>query len=308
MKKFTRSFTCCAGFVASIAGMPAHAFEPGYPGWTMPPGVVIGSSAAAPPPGLYSFNQLYTIQATLDGPGGQANTPLHLVSTALGLTWSSGWEFLGGKHTATVVQPFTIANVGAPLDDHRGGMHNTFIIPAALSWNLGEGWFAKAGLGIAIPDGTIRGESGLDNIGNPWWTFQPNVVVSYLKNGWNLTANLSEEFNTENYKTDYKTGNVLHLDVTAAKTIGKWTMGPIATYVGQVTGDRSSSFYNDRVITDHFNVISLGALVGYNFGPATVNLWGAKDINTNASGGLSPDRATIPDGYKVYASVSFKVF
>ncbi|CAD5198495.1 transporter [Pseudomonas sp. FEN] len=308
MKKFTDTMTYGAGLVMAFSSLSANAFEPGYPGWNIPPGVLIGATAAAPPPGLYSFNQLYSIQATLTGPGGQANTKVHLASAAFGLTWSPGWDVLGGKYTTTIVQPFTVANVGAPFNTHRSGIHNTYIAPGAISWNLGAGWFAKAGLGIAIPDGTIQGESGLENVGNPWWTFHPDLVVSYLKDGWNLTANLSEEFNTESYKTGYRTGNILHLDLTTTKTIGKWTIGPIATYVGQVTGDSSSRFYNNRVITDHFNVISVGPLIGYNFGPATLNLWGTKDINTNASGGLNPDRATIPRGYKVYASVNFKVF
>lgn len=307
MKISGYSVACLAAFGA-LQSMPASAFEPGYPGWTMPPGVVIGSTAAAPPPGLYSFDQLYTIQATLTGPGGTANTPIHLVSAALGLMWSPGWDVLGGKYTAVVVQPFTVANAGAPLDSHRSGMHNTNLSPVAISWKVGDGLFVKAGLGIAVPDGTIDGPTGLSNIGNPWWTFQPSVVFSYLKDGWNVTANFSEEFNTASTKTDYKTGNILHADVNVLKSFGKWTVGPIATYVGQVTGDRSSSYYHDTVLTDRFNVISVGPFVGYNFGSASVNVWGTKDINTNASGGLTPDRATIPEGYKVYASVNFKVF
>ncbi|WP_263264109.1 transporter [Pseudomonas sp. RIT-PI-S] len=308
MDKSKSLLACCSGVLAACIGQSAQAIEPGYPGWTMPPGVTIGSNAAAPPPGLYSFNQVYTIQATLTGPGGAANTKLHLGSAAFGLTWAPGWDLLGGTYTATVVQPFTYAKLGAPLDDHRSGMHNTYVMPAAISWKVADSWYLKAGLGVGVPDGSIQGDTGLDSIGNPWWTFQPNLVLSYLNHGWNITANVSEEFNTPNWKTDYKMGNVLHLDLAATKTIGKWTVGPLATYVGQITGDDSSSYYHDRIITDHFNVISVGGLVGYDFGGPRLNVWAAKDINTNASGGLSPDRATIPEGYKVYASFSFKVF
>ncbi len=58
-----------------------------------------------------------------------------------------------------------------------------------MSWRLGDsGFFVKAGLGIYAPTGTQQGPAGLTNVGNQWWTFQPNLVFSYLKDGWNLTA------------------------------------------------------------------------------------------------------------------------
>ena len=101
---------------------------------------------------------------------------------------------------------------------------------------LGDcGFFVKAGFGMYVPDGTKTGVNGLGNAGNPWWTFQPELIVSYLKDGWNLTAFTYEEFNTENTVTHYKSGDVIHAEFTAAKSIGNWTIGPVAYYVGQVS-------------------------------------------------------------------------
>ena len=55
-------------------------------------------------------------------------------------------------------------------------------VPVELSWKLGtSGFVVKTGLGIYTPDGTIQGPFGLNNVGNPWWTFVPELIVSYLK-------------------------------------------------------------------------------------------------------------------------------
>jgi hypothetical protein len=81
-------------------------------------------------------------------------------------------------------------------------MINTFIAPVELSWKLGDrGLHVKTGLGMYVPDGTVTGVNGLGNVGNAWWTFMPEFVVSYLKDGWNLTANIFEEINTKSTVT-----------------------------------------------------------------------------------------------------------
>ncbi|MFW2003660.1 hypothetical protein, partial [Acinetobacter ursingii] len=83
-----------------------------------------------------------------------------------------GWTFLGATYNAVIVQPFIMADVGAPVNAQQAGMHNTYIVPVELSWKLGDsGFFIKTGLGIYTPNGSISGPAGLNNVGNPWWTF-----------------------------------------------------------------------------------------------------------------------------------------
>jgi hypothetical protein len=131
--------------------------------------------------------------------------------------------------------------------------------------------------------------------GPPDWTvsaFQPEFVVSYLKDGWNLTANIFEEFNTSNSITGYTSGDVLHAEFTATKTVGKWTFGPIAYYAGQVSNDiASASYYGGTINTNRYNVLAAGALVGYEFGPAALNVWATQEFSTTASGGRSSPRS-----------------
>ena len=162
-----------------------------------------------------------------------------------------------------------------------------------------------------VPDGTTSGINGLGSVGNPWWTFQPNLVVSYLKDGWNLTANIFQEINTKSTVTGYRSGDVLHAEFTATKTIGNWTIGPVGYYVGQVTDDRSSAFYGGAINTNRYNIWAAGGLVGYNFGKAALNVWAVNEISAHASGGTPIgrfDTATITKGFSVFASLSYRLW
>ncbi|MCC8953520.1 transporter [Bradyrhizobium sp. Pear77] len=202
-----------------------------------------------------------------------------------GFLFVPGWTFLGATYTAVLVQPFIMASVGSPINAQMAGMHNTYIVPAELSWKLGDtGFFVKAGLGMYVPDGTKTGVNGLGNLGNPWWTFQPEVIVSYLKDNWNLTANFFAEFNTKNTITGYTSGDVFNAEFTAAKTIGKWTIGPVAYYAGQVSDDTSSAFYGGVINVNRYNIWAAGGLIGYDFGPAALNVWAFDEVSSRARG------------------------
>jgi hypothetical protein len=314
----TRAMALVIGGAAMVLAQPARGYEFGYAGWAQKPGITLGGgTAGAPPPGLYSFNQVFTYQSQIVGPGapnvGGSPTPVHAAVEASGLLWVPGWTFLGATYDAVIVQPWIMADVGNPVNINPAGMHNTYIVPAELSWRLGDsGFFIKTGLGIYVPDGTISGVTGLNNVGNPWWTFQPEFVVSYLKDGWNLTANIFEEINTRNTRTDYLSGNVLHAEFTATKAIGNWTLGPIAYYVGQVTDDKSSAFYGGAINTNRYGLWAAGGLVGYNFGPVQLNVWATREFSATASGGTAGppgiDTASITKGYSVFANLSFRLW
>jgi hypothetical protein len=318
-----KALIAAAALALTAAWTTAGAYELGYPGWAQKPGVTLWGSvtAATPPPGLYMNNVFLTYQATIVGPGavglshagppGTNNPPtiLHVASEASSLLWVPGWTFLGATYDAVIIQPFIMSDLSAPININPAGMHNTFILPVELGWNLGNsGFFVKTGLGIYVPDGTITGPTGLSGIGNPWWTFEPELLVSYLKDGWNLTANLFEEINTQNTYTGYTSGNILHAEFTATKAIGKWTLGPLAYYAGQVTNDRSSAFYGNAINVSKYDIWAVGALVGYDFGPVALSVWALDEIYNNASSTTNPTGGTIPKGYTVFASISYRLW
>ncbi|WP_160331177.1 SphA family protein [Bradyrhizobium macuxiense] len=315
MKK--KAAIAVAAFVLPTITTGAHAFEFGAAAALQKPGVALGAAAAAPPPGLYGFDQFFTYQGRLVGPGtprdadGSASGTISSAA-AHGFVYVPGWTFLGASYDAVAVVPFATLSVGPPVNFNSSGMHNSYFANE-LSWKLGDsGFFIKAGLGLYAPTGTQQGANGLANVGNPWWTFQPEFVVSYLKDGWNLTANVFDEINTANSITDYRSGDVLHAEFTATKTIGNWTIGPVAYYVGQITGDRSSAFYHDTIFVNRYDVWAAGGLLGYNFGPVQVSLWGTQELSATASGGTAGppgiDTAAVAKGFSVFAQLNYRIW
>ena len=173
-----------------------------------------------------------------------------------------------------------------------------------MSWKLGTSGFAiKTGLGIYVAG---RHRSGTDwpqlTVGNPWWTFQPELIVSYLANGWNLTAFLYEEFNTAKPVDDYTKGDIFHADFTATKTIGKWTLGPVGYYVGQVSNDKcavgslcgatpaAALAATGSAMPSGSTSVAVGGLVEYNFGPASLSVWATQEICANAKNSAGSGR------------------
>lgn len=301
IRKLIYSTAVLVGAIAD-ATHPAMAAELGYAGFALPPGILINGSAGVPPPGIYMFDQFYTNQTAIVGPGAPnlngSKTRGSAATVATGFLFVPGWQFLGATYDAVIVQPFGMASIDAPVNLHAAGMAATYIAPVELSWKLGDsGFYVKAGLGFSLPTGTISGPAGLTSGGIPWLVTQPELFVSYMKDGWTLSANLFMEINNRNPITDYRSGNILHADFQATKRIGNWTVGPVGYYIGQITDDSSSSFYGGAINVNRYNVWAAGALVGYDFGPVALNVWATDEFYADASGGTphfagGPDSAT----------------
>src|ERR1700761_8680138 len=218
MKSNIKTLLAAAG-LAALAFSPANAFEGGIQ-WQQKPGILIGASAGVPPPGIYMFNQVFTYQSNVAGPVTSVLGNHNGVQNATdiqGFVFVPGWTFLGATYDAVLAQPFGMVSVGQPQSlvpgqvDMFAGVHNTYIAPVELSWKLGTtGFLVKAGLGLFAPTGTIQGPAGTNipgvqglslngfgNFGNDYWTFVPEAIFSYLGGGYNLTAAVYAELNTE---------------------------------------------------------------------------------------------------------------
>ncbi|MEI9925543.1 MAG: transporter [Bradyrhizobium sp.] len=167
------------------------------------------------------------------------------------------------------------------------------------------------------------GPTGLGNVGNPWWTFQPELILSYLGNGWNLSAAIYDEINTANSKDNYTTGDIFHVDFTATKTIGKWTFGPVGYYVAQVTDDKcpvgTCTLFNPLgTLTNasRYQLLALGGLVEYNFGPASLSVWATQEVYSKATNNAASasvftggnDFSLITRGMTVFATLSYRLW
>jgi hypothetical protein len=83
----------------------------------------------------------------------------------------------------------------------------------------------------------------LANPGKNFWTFEPSVFVSWLSTniGTEVSTFAGYDISTENTDTDYRSGEVIHLDTTVAQHLplfgGFAGFGANAFYYEQITGD-----------------------------------------------------------------------
>jgi hypothetical protein len=277
------------------------------------PQYTIGSSLGTPsggnpPPGLYFIAGANYYKTNIVDQNGNnpANNKLSLGVSTAQFVWVPGWTFLGASYSATVLQPYVAAQTTTNgVTTSANGFADTLWSPINLSWALGNAWFASAGLGFYAPNGTISGPNGTSGIGAPFWTFEPSVAISYLGNGYNLTAKLAYNTNTANPNTKFRSGDQLFLDLTATKTFGKWELGPVAYYHNQVTADsdpnRTYAFLNSIGVPVYTRPTSfaLGGLVAYNITPeAKLRLVVTDDVYARSS----------VQGWRVWTKLGIKLY
>lgn len=257
------------------------------------PGATTGNAAGMlPPPGLYfsgdaDFETGYVKNGSGDTaktPGGQKIKASNWAQVA-SLLWVPGWEVFGANYAMAIAQPYKfqrtrIEGNGGHSITTSDGMVNTTLMPLMLSWDLGEGFHLGSGLAIILPNGkfdySLNTETGMNTkasttIGNHYWTFEPNIALTYLYQDWAFTMNNIFDINTTNHTTQYSSGNTYYLDLTAAKHIGNFTVGVIGNYIQQVSNDKINGrsvdavdgFYSAGNKVQH---VSAGPLLGYNFG------------------------------------------
>jgi hypothetical protein len=258
-----------------VAGAPVRAHEPLFIVNT-PPGITTGLAYAAnPPPGLYFINFAHATGSRISGIGtafGFDGFKVRSAHEAGAVLWSTPWQVLGASWMMIGVAGMTHFTLYTPSDRVAArftGFINPGISPMMLSWNLGGGLFAKAGLFIWAPLGTIEPgpfNNGLGGTGAPLWTIEPHLAVSYLADGWNLTATLIYGISTRNTYSDVVNGHALNLDLTATKRFGQFEIGPIGYLSTQVTADSGCERFYGPGVCAYGSKASVGGLIGYDFG------------------------------------------
>jgi hypothetical protein len=293
-------------FLTSIITFSASAFEPGQSPQTKG-GITFGSSAKPPPAGVYMFDQAFFYNFKLVGPGtaGAEGTKGFAPEAAIDFLWVPGWTFLGATYSALVGLPYLAVSIErAPAVGFEGisfaGIHNAFIQPLRLQWDLGNNFYMQTGAGVYVPTGTIQGPLGNSNAGADYFTIQPHLVFSYVDNDYTLTSYFYYEYNLKNERSGYMSGGLFHADLAATRKFDKWTIGPVAYYIGQVTSDRSSAKVDALLSAaipvaggihgfnaGKFETFAVGGLVGYNFGPASLLVSATSDVYARATRGSS---------------------
>ena len=121
------------------------------------------------------------------------------------------------------------------------GLGDLTLVPVLLGWK-NEYWQYDFLMPVYAPTGSYE-VGRLGNTGLNYWTFDPVVGLAYsnTKTGLTGAAHLGYAINTENNATQYKSGNILHLDTAVQQIIplgsGMATLGAEAWYFQQLTCD-----------------------------------------------------------------------
>jgi hypothetical protein len=261
----------------SISALPS----PSSAGSWIVPGATMGSPAGAvPPPGLYFANAtFYGLGTTQRGGTESVN------GEAPFFIFVPGWNILGASYGMSIAFPFLEVASKTPrhaADMYLRGPFNTYVTPITLSWNLGNGFFLAVGESFYVPVNTdvINPPSGGVRSGT---AFETSVNLSYIANGWILSANNFIGITT--YGVDgYKTADYLNSDWTLAHTFGEWELGAIGYGAWELQTVPLAPGLPFR--TSPAVQVGFGGLVGYNFGVMDVLLKATHQIVTK---GTYPD-------------------
>jgi hypothetical protein len=264
------STLAAAGLLSLCAAAPALA------GSVTQPGETVGVAAGAPlPPGLYYVNT--TDFGCRDREPALANV-CSLVTIPV-VAWSTPVTLLGARLQFLVATPALF--VGVEHTDSFWGMYNP-LVSGQLAWDLGNGW------GFSYLFGAY-----LDVSSDVAWSstsINQRFALSYTNDGWNLTANVIWGIHLDSVTDRPQISpcpspfllrgcnpDFVNVDLTATKKIGKWEIGPVA--YGSTDLNRPVVGYQKQ------NQIAVGGLIGYDFGPLTLQTYITTEVSESNYGG-----------------------
>jgi len=238
-------------------------------GGAYPNGAEDFMAGALPPPGTYFKNYLafYTASDFKNGEGDNLipDFKLNVVAETLRFIHVTNYRILGANWAVHAFIPLTYQDVknGGDSDD-RFGLGDIIVNPIILGWHT-KNFHVTAGLDIYIPVGTYD-EDRLANLGRNYWTFEPVLALTYLSDsGFEVSAKLMYDFNTENDDTNYKSGQEFHTDCTVGYHINKsWALGIGGYYYDQTTEDEQDGV---KAGSDGFEgrVFAIGPVARYRY-------------------------------------------
>ncbi len=293
LKEFQHVFrisVCLASlgvFMLASALPDARAREPGIAPVT-PPGLTLGIPIAVGlPDGLYLTQRSSYYDATLYNPAGQKNGETASVfANSTQITYVPGLTILGGTYKAFILVPLveesinrTTPATGRPGKYSQLDFANPKIQPIDLCWNLGNGFNVGTGVGVYVPVGQYTPGAPV-NIGADFYTVEPSVGFTYLKDGWNASLQTVYDTNTRNNKLKYLSGDQIMFNATVTKDIGGFNVGPVSYFQRQITGDANDggrATFGGKTFSAPSN-LAFGGLVSHRLGSATVTAYVTDDV------------------------------
>lgn len=175
--------------------------------------------------------------------------------------WSTPWTFFGGRVESYTGFGEDILNVAG----HQStGMYNIPLL-VGEAWDLGDGLSFSNFVGGYAP--MNAGGLATDN-----WVFNERSAMTYKLDGWEFTAHVVYGIVSKDIHTNQQdTPDYMNYDLTAVKTIGNWTFGPVA-YGSRDLSSLGAGYKKQ-------SQFAMGGLAGYNFGPCKVQLYLTHDVD-----------------------------
>jgi hypothetical protein len=179
-----------------------------------------------------------------------ANMNVEANTLVLGGGYGFEQTVLGGVHVAVAAfLPYTGLDISANSEALGGirvnskvsGIGDLTLVPVMLAWKAAD-WQYDFLMPVYAPTGSYQ----VGRLGNPglnYWTVDPigGVAYSNAKSGLNAAAHFGYAMNSANSDTDYRSGNVLHIDASVQQIFplgsGFANVGAEAWYFEQVTCD-----------------------------------------------------------------------
>ncbi len=241
------------------------------------------AAGALPPPGVYGvLNNYWAGYDQFNSHAVKTGVKLDALVEVPIVLWSTGLQVFGADYAVAIAQPFDYTNVRLPntaalSNSAHWGTYNTVIVPAMLAWSLPDDFHVKAGLTVYVDDASSSPASppsgGGVGSGNGFWTLQPDLGVSWLFDGWNVSVGMQYDYNFEDSKIHRTSGQEIAIDYTATKTIGKWTFGLGAHQENQLNADSGSGAVSAGCPASSGCMAAnygIGPLVGYQFGGVNI--------------------------------------
>lgn len=271
LKNAVRRIVVLPLLLLSLTGV-VYATEGG--GGAYPNGAEDFMVGALPPPGNYYLNYFnyYAADKFKDNSGDSINGfDLTVAANVSRFIHVTDKQFLGGSWAmhafiplvymdVELSQPFLPPFAPPKMEDSRGSLGDIIIDPFILGWH-GANWHAVTGVDIYMPTGNYD-KHRLANVGRNYWTFEPLVAVTLLPGaGFDISAKLMYDINTENDDKDYKSGQEFHADFAVGKKIDAFTVGMSGYYYKQVTEDEA----DNGIELDKGQVLALGPVLKYDY-------------------------------------------
>lgn len=232
--------------IASCLSLPALATENGVD--NIGPGTdgffVLPLDVNNLPDNMFAFNLYYNhYEATkldISSLGGKV-PGVKITSDAIipRLDYLGPLRVFGGRLGGYVAQPYMRQKVTLfGMEGERNSQGDTTVAPMIL-WDMGKNLTVGAALEITLPTGDYD-PARLANTGNNFYTYKPLIAATWLPTErTELSAKATYSFNEENHDTDYRSGQLFHVDYSASYLVtDNLHLGVNGYFIKQTSDDK----------------------------------------------------------------------